>query len=190
MSESHPGKLDYSAIELVLKSFGVTVANAGRTLFQQGKVGALRETDRLNTFEGEVRDEGAKYQVTLAYARSKWNLLCTCRIGTECRHDYAALLFLSKRFVKETAANQQNDAAKRDSFFRLVSDPKQLTERETDFIERLEDLYQTNQEGGLGGGIGLIIAPRAKRTRAWFGSKVLNLSLIEFRYGSKICHFG
>ena len=148
MSESHPGKLDYSAIELVLKGFGVTVANAGRTLFQQGKVGALRETDRLNTFEGEVRDEGAKYQVTLAYARSKWNLLCTCRIGTECRHDYAALLFLSKRFVKETAANQQNDAAKRDTFFRLVSDPKQLTERETDFVERLEDLYQTHQEGG------------------------------------------
>jgi SNF2-related domain/Helicase conserved C-terminal domain len=148
MSESHPRKLDYSAIELVLNGFGVTVANAGRRLFEQGKVGALRETDRLNTFEGEVRDEGAKYQVTLAYARSKWNLLCTCRIGTECRHDYAALLFLSKRFVKETVANQQNEAAKRDSFFGLVSDPKQLTERETDFIERLEDLYQTHQEGG------------------------------------------
>jgi SNF2 family DNA or RNA helicase len=148
MSESHPGKLDYSAIELVLKGFGVTVANAGRRLFEHGKVGALRETDRPNTFEGEVRDEGAKYQVTLAYARSKWNLLCTCRIGTECRHDYAALLFLSKRFVKETVANQQNEAAETDTFFRLASDPKQLTERETDFIERLEDLYQTHQEGG------------------------------------------
>ena len=158
MSQSPISKLDSNAIELALKGFGITVANAGRRLFEQGNVSSLRETDRLNTFEGEVRDEGAKYQVTLAYGGSasaslrrdkpKWNLLCTCRIGSECRHVYATLLFLSKRFVKETVAAQKTESSEERAFFQLVSDPNQLTERETDFIERLEDLYQTHQEGG------------------------------------------
>ena len=158
MSQPPISKLDFNAIELALKGFGITVANAGRRLFEQGQVASLRETDRLNrgrhslgdvcTFEGDVRDEGAKYQVTLAYGRSKWNLLCTCRIGSECRHVYATLLFLSKRFVKETIATQKTAPSEEDTFFHLVSDPKQLTERETDFVERLEDLYQTHQEGG------------------------------------------
>ena len=158
MSASPISKLDSNAIELALKGFGITVANAGRRLFEQGQVSSLRETDRLNTFEGEVRDEGAKYQVTLAYGGSagaslrrdkpKWNLLCTCRIGSECRHVYATLLFLSKRFIKETFAAQKTESLEEDKFFRLVSDPKRLTERETDFIERLEDLYQTHQDGG------------------------------------------
>jgi len=167
MSQSPISKLDFSAIELVLKTFGITVANAGRRLFEQGQVLSLRETSRLNTFEGDVRDEGTKYQVSLAYGGSssaassgptgslalgrntaKWNLLCTCRIGSECRHVYAALLFLSKRFIKETIAAQKTEPVQVDTFFGLVNDPKQLTERETDFIERLEDLYQTHQDRG------------------------------------------
>jgi SNF2-related domain/Helicase conserved C-terminal domain len=157
MSQPPINKLDFSAIELALKGFGITVANAGRRLFEQGQVKSLRETDRLNTFEGDVRDQGANYQVTLAYGRSaaslgrdesKWNLLCTCRIGSECRHVYATLLFLSKRFVKETIATQKRESSEEDTFFDLVSNPRQLTERETDFIERLEDLYRTHQDGG------------------------------------------
>jgi SNF2 family DNA or RNA helicase len=168
MSQSNPSKLDFSAIEIALNGFGITVANSGRRLFEQGNVASLRETERVNTFEGEVRDDGTKYQVTLAYGGSasaslrrdrsgsaslggdkpKWNLLCTCRIGSECRHVYATLLFLSKRFVKETVVTQETESSEEETFFHLVSDPKQLTERETDFIERLEDLYQTHQEGG------------------------------------------
>jgi hypothetical protein len=148
MSQSNPSKLDFNAIELALKGFGITVVNAGRRLFEQGQVASLRETDRLNTFESDVRDEGAKYHVTLAYGRSKWNLLRTCRIGSECRHVYATLLFLSKRFVKETAATHKAESTEENNFFHLVSDPKKLTERETDFVERLEDLYQTHQDGG------------------------------------------
>jgi SNF2 family DNA or RNA helicase len=168
MSQPPVSKLDFTAIEIALRGFGITVANAGRRLFEQGQVSSVLETDRPNTLRGEVRDEGAKYQVTLAYGgsafasygatgsaaaspgpdRPKWNLLCTCRIGSECRHVYATLLFLSKRFVKDTVATQKTESSEEDTFFCLVSDPKQLTERETDFIERLEDLYQTHQDGG------------------------------------------
>jgi hypothetical protein len=58
MSQSNPSKLDFTAIEIALRGFGITVANAGRRLFEQGHVASLLETDRPNTFKGEVRDEG------------------------------------------------------------------------------------------------------------------------------------
>src|ERR1700759_1951183 len=94
--------LDLATIEAALGEFSVVVVNGGSRVFEEGRVRSLKETAHPNTYDGEVSEkDGKTYQVTLSFGKSSANLLCTCRIGTECKHVYAALLFLSKRFRKQ-----------------------------------------------------------------------------------------
>src|ERR1700689_365873 len=93
--------LDLATIEATLGQFSIVVVNGGSRLFEEGRVRSLKETTHPNTYDGEVSEkDGKTYQVTLSFGKSAANLLCTCRIGTECKHVYAALLFLSKRLKK------------------------------------------------------------------------------------------
>src|ERR1700722_6923355 len=154
--------LDLRTIETALGGFSVVVVNGGKRLFEEGRVRSVNETARPNTFEGKVNEkDGKTYVVTLSFGRSSANLLCTCRIGTECKHVYAALLFLSKRFRKQavvlkgvapegTEARQEErkSSDKGPDYFGLVKDPRLLTEKWTDFVERMEELFQTYQQGG------------------------------------------
>jgi hypothetical protein len=154
--------LDLETIEAALGQFSVVVVNGGSRLFEKGRVRSLKETARANTYEGKVSEKDGKiYQVTLSFGKSSANLLCTCRIGTECKHVYAALLFLSKRFrkqavvrnrvapeTKEGRAEERKSSEKDPDYFALVKDPTLLTEKWTDFVERLEELFQTYQRGG------------------------------------------
>jgi superfamily II DNA or RNA helicase len=136
-----------TTVAKALENFGATVASIGTRYFQEGKVKSLKETGRDGTFEADVVGEkkGARYQVELAFEKGRYNLLCTCPIGTECSHAYAALLYLSKRFDKEILASKKGEN-KRRGFFPFVTNPSGLSEMETDFVDRLEDLYQTHQE--------------------------------------------
>ena len=143
--------LDLQTIEAALDQFSVVVVNGGKRLFEEGRVRSLNETARPNTYEGEVHEKkaGKSYQVTLSFGKSASNLLCTCQIGSECKHVYAALLFLSKRFRKQALVlNKESKNAKKVSdYFSLVADPTLLTEKLTDFVERLEELFQTYKDG-------------------------------------------
>jgi SNF2 domain-containing protein/helicase-like protein len=142
---------DLETIEAALGQFSVIVVNGGKRLFEEGRVRSLNETARPNTYEGEVYEKiaGKSYKVTLSFGKSASNLLCTCQIGSECKHVYAALLFLSKRFRKQALVqNKESKNAKRVSdYFSLVADPTLLTEKLTDFVERLEELFQTYKRG-------------------------------------------
>ena len=148
---NRPGALlDLSTIESLLGQFSVVVVNGGKRLFEEGRVRSVDETARANTYEGEVCEkEGKAYLVTLSFGKSAANLLCTCRIGTECKHVYAALLFLSKRFRKQVFVRnkERKNAKKVADYFSLVADPTLLTEKMTDFVERLEELFKA-YEGG------------------------------------------
>ncbi len=142
--------LDLQAIEAALGQFSVVVVNGGKRLFEEGRVRSLNETAHPNTYEGEVyQKDGKRYQVTLSFGKSASNLLCTCQIGNECKHVYAALLFLSKRFRKQALVqNKQSKNTKGvTDYFSLVTDPTLLTEKLTDFVERLEELFQTYKAG-------------------------------------------
>jgi hypothetical protein len=143
--------LDLRRIETALGQFSVVVVNGGKRLFEEGRVRSLKETARPNTLEGEVSEQqdGKTYQVTLSFGKSAANLLCTCRIGTECKHVYAALLFLSKRFRKQMIVldKESQEPKKVSDYFSLVTDPALLTEKLTDFVERLEELFQTYELG-------------------------------------------
>jgi hypothetical protein len=148
---NRPGApLDLPTIETALGQFSIVVVNGGKRLFAEGRVRSLNETARSNTYEGEVNEQdGKRYQVTLSFGKSASNLLCTCRIGIECKHVYAALLFLSKRFRKQIYVLNTEDkkAQKVGDYFSLVTDPTLLTEKLTDFVERLEELFQTYLDG-------------------------------------------
>jgi SNF2-related domain/Helicase conserved C-terminal domain len=142
--------LDLATIEATLGQFSVVVVNGGSRLFEQGRVRSLKETPHANTYEGEIYEkDGKTYQVTLSFGKSSANLLCTCRIGTECKHVYAALLFLSKRFRKQVVVRnlEGKSSEKAPDYFALVKDPTLLTEKWTDFVERLEELFQAYQRG-------------------------------------------
>jgi hypothetical protein len=146
-----PGEpLDLPRIETALGQFSVVVVNGGKRLFEEGRVRSLKETARPNTLEGEVSEkDGKTYQVTLSFGKSAANLLCTCRIGAECKHVYAALLFLSKRFRKQNIVldKESQNTKKVADYFSLITDPTLLTEKLTDFVERLEELFQTYELG-------------------------------------------
>jgi hypothetical protein len=148
---NRPGALlDLPTIETALDQFSVVVVNGGKRLFEEGRVRSLKETAYPNTYEGEVYEKDGKiYQVTLSFGKSSANLLCTCRIGAECKHVYGALLILAKRFRKQAVVQNQesNHSKKVADYFALVTDPTQLTERLTDFVERLEELFQSYNGG-------------------------------------------
>ena len=141
--------IDFEIVERALGMFSVTVVNGGKRLFEENRVRSLKETARSNTFEAEVTEKGKLHAVTLSYGGSSWNLLCTCPQGTECKHVYAALLSLSKRFRKKAVVLERNaqTAGQKDNYFALVQTPGNLTENETDWVERLEALYQSHVEG-------------------------------------------
>src|ERR1700735_4056146 len=99
-------------------------------------VQSLKESGHANTLEGEVSEkDGKTYQVTLSFGKSAANLLCTCRIGTECKHVYASLLFLSKRFRKQIIVQdkESQNTQRGADYFSLITDPTLLTEKLTDF---------------------------------------------------------
>jgi SNF2-related domain/Helicase conserved C-terminal domain len=145
-----PAPLDLETIEAALSQFSVVVVNGGTRLFEEGRVRSLKNA-RPNTYEAEVYEKkaGKSYQVTLSFGKSASNLLCTCQIGSECKHVYAALLFLSKRFRKQALVlnKESKNAPKVSDYFSLVADPTLLTEKLTDFVERLEELFQTYNSG-------------------------------------------
>jgi hypothetical protein len=141
--------IDFEIVEKALRTFSVTIVNGGKRLFEEKRVRSLKETARSNTFEAEVTEKGKVHAVTLSYGGSSWNLLCTCPLGTECIHVYAALLSLSKRFRKKAVVSEKNTqtAGQRDNYFALMQTPADLTENETDWVERLEAVYQSHVEG-------------------------------------------
>ena len=142
--------VDLRTIETALSGFSIVVINGGKRLFEEGRVRSVDETARPNTYQGEVHEkDGKTYQVTLSFGKSASNLLCTCRIGTECKHVYSALLFLSKRFRKQVVVLNKEDKKAEGvaDYFSLVTDPTLLTEKLTDFVERLEELFQTYGAG-------------------------------------------
>jgi hypothetical protein len=141
--------IDFNTIERALSAFSLTVVNGGKRLFDDNRVRSLKEAGHPNTFEAEVAEKGKLHAVTLCYGGSSWNLLCTCPLGTECKHVYAALLLLSKRFRKKAVVSQRKAQTPKqeDNYFALVETPANLTEKETDWVERLEGLYQSHLEG-------------------------------------------
>src|SRR6516164_676989 len=178
--------IDSEIVEKALGTFGLTVINGGRRLFEENRVRSLKETGHPNTLEAEVAENGELHAVTLSYGGSSWNLLCTCQVGTECKHVYAALLSLSKRFRKEAVVSERDaqTQGQRDDYFALVQNPGTLTEKETDWIERLEALYQTHREGGqINGRILRGMFPKWPEHEYWSEIKVAprnGLSRVQF----------
>jgi len=178
--------IDSEIVERALSTFGLTVVNGGRRLFEENRVRSLKETGRPNTLEAEVAEDGKLHAVTLSYGGCSWNLLCTCRVGTECKHAYAALLSLSKRFRKKAVVSERDaqSPALRDHYFALVQNPGTLTEKETDWVERLEALYQTHVEGSqINGRILKALFPKWPEHEYWSEVKIAprnELSRVQF----------
>jgi hypothetical protein len=178
--------IDSEIVETALSRFGLTVVNGGRRLFEENRVRSLKETGHPNTLEAEVKENGKLHGVTLSYGGSSWNLLCTCRVGTECKHVYAALLSLSKRFRKKAVVSERDaqTPGQRDDYFALVQNPGTLTEKETDWVERLEALYQTQVEGSqINGRILKGLFPKWPEDEYWSEIKIaprIELSRVRF----------
>jgi hypothetical protein len=178
--------IDSEIVERALSTFGLTVVNGGRRLFEDNRVRSLKETGRPNTLEAEVTEDGKLHAVTLSYGGSSWNLLCTCRVGTECKHAYAALLSLSKRFRKKAVVSERDaqSPGQRDHYFALVQNPGTLTEKETDWVERLEALYQAHVEGSqINGRMLKALFPKWPEHEYWSEIKIAprnELSRVQF----------
>jgi hypothetical protein len=61
----------------------------GRDTFQQGSVRRVW-CDADHYFKAEVVEDAATYTVTAFYTRGDWSTRCTCSVGVDCKHAYAA----------------------------------------------------------------------------------------------------
>ena len=178
--------IDSEIVERALGTFGLAVVNGGRRLFEENRVRSLKETGHFNTLEAEVKENGKLYAVTLSYGGSSWNLLCTCQVGTECKHVYASLLSLSKRLRKKAVVSERGaqTPGQRNDYFALVQNPATLTEKETDWVERLESLYQTHVEGSqINGRVLKGLFPKWPEHEYWSEIKIAprrKLSRVQF----------
>jgi hypothetical protein len=59
--------IDSEIVERALSTFGLTVVNGGRRLFEDKRVRSLKESDHPNTLEAEVTENGQLHAVTLSY---------------------------------------------------------------------------------------------------------------------------
>src|SRR6516225_2867433 len=178
--------IDSEIVERALGTFGLAVVNGGRRLFEENRVRSLKETGHFNTLEAEVKENGKLYAVTLSYGGSSWNLLCTCQVGTECKHVYASLLSLSKRLRKKAVVSERGaqTPGQRNDYFALVQNPATLTEKETDWVERLESLYQAHVEGSqINGRVLKGLFPKWPEHEYWSEIKIAprrKLSRVQF----------
>ncbi len=71
-----------------LDTFDAVARQRGRELFQAG---AVRKTwsEADHHFKAELEDD-SRHQVTFFYTRGEWSSRCTCPVGVDCRHAYAA----------------------------------------------------------------------------------------------------
>jgi hypothetical protein len=144
---------DIESAEKALTQFSYTVAKRGRHYYESGQVISGAKGEHLNEFVCQVRGTAPQpYEVILRYGRSHWESLCSCPIGVDCKHSYAALLHLLKKIrasegVRSTDGKDSASRSDRSRFLGLVSHGEKLSQKDRDFLERLELLYEACQEG-------------------------------------------
>ena len=87
---------DATAIKRYLDEFDRTTAERGANYFKCNAVLQLRCDEPGARYSATVRGS-MDYEVTLFYGSGEWDGECTCPVGYECKHAYAALLAFQKQ---------------------------------------------------------------------------------------------
>jgi superfamily II DNA or RNA helicase len=78
-----------NALRSRLDDFPPASRQRGRDAFQQGAVRRVW-CDADHYFKSEVSEDEAVHTVTAFYTRGDWSTRCTCTVGVDCKHAYAA----------------------------------------------------------------------------------------------------
>ena len=88
--------LDADSIKRYLGEFDRTTAGRGTHYFKYNAVLQLRCDEPGARYSATVRGS-MDYEVTLFYGSGEWDGECTCPVGYECKHIYAAMLAFQKQ---------------------------------------------------------------------------------------------
>jgi len=95
MTDGNPLQ-DAAAIKRYLDEFDRTTAKRGAHYFKYNAVLQLRCDEPGARYSATVRGS-MDYEVTLSFGNEEWDGECTCPVGYECKHIYAALLAFQKQ---------------------------------------------------------------------------------------------
>jgi hypothetical protein len=153
---------DLDAAQRYLKSFDARTRKKGESYFRGGAVESLACNEAGRAYSAMVRG-GDDYEVSF-YFDDGWDSDCSCPVGYECKHTYAALMRLlaeySSASVDSLSASDGKTftlpkpkiaSGKPATFADLVRRKlvRKLTNEETNFLKNISRLFQQARIGGL-----------------------------------------
>lgn len=157
--------LNDAAIELFLNSFPSKSRRRGKHYYTDHAVLEMSCLEQDRKYEALVR--GSKdYQVVLEYdAAAGWDAECTCPLGFECKHAFAAMLALrANAGLLSSPANANSKRKKAKQTVKVVREEPQppasplctaltraigrkLNREEVDYVQRIQWLYNQARQG-------------------------------------------
>jgi len=136
---------DLKSLETARSRLSQGSAQRGKVVYGQGRVVSCRGDKSGTDYKLAVRKDSsytrAAYRVELTYARGFWTYSCACYNSPDCKHIYAALLHLENECKNTHPAARPPPAG----FFALFPEGKAFSNREKQYLERLENLYHRHQ---------------------------------------------
>ena len=158
---------DTGSIAPALRAFPSRSASRGLAYFQDGRVQHLECESPGQVYRAEVRGQEDNYKVSLIFdeANRKWSNLCSCPVGPDCKHTYAAfkqllaahaavnyqVLIEKVRSASAGAAIAPAPKAKPATFDEIVEGKlgRSLKPDETRYLQNIRHLFRQATGGGL-----------------------------------------
>jgi hypothetical protein len=122
----------------------------GEGYYREGTIIPCESSENGTRYGFIVRNRSSSaYSVKLSYTPRGWKCACTCPERIDCKHAYAALLYLEdhRRQQDGLAPTQTSGAPAPTGFFALFPDRQQFSGPERDFLKHLEDLFSRHDIG-------------------------------------------
>jgi hypothetical protein len=128
-------------------------AQRGKAIYEQGKVISCKADSAGTHYRLTVQRDGSyscsSYRVELTYSTGVWRCSCACYGLPDCKHIYAALLHLENECKNNQTSSDPQALVRRPpaGFFALFPDGKAFSNRQRQFLEHLEYLFNRHQRG-------------------------------------------
>jgi superfamily II DNA or RNA helicase len=163
LAVEHFEGFDADAADRYLRSFDNRTRKKGESYFRSGAVESIACQEPGRAYSASVLG-GDLYQVSFFYDAGAWDADCSCPVGYECKHAYAAWKKLLAAYSEATAApsgvsvavNKPNVSSRQagtaaGSFAALVQKKlgRELSGKETTYLQNVNRLFRKAAGGGL-----------------------------------------
>jgi hypothetical protein len=153
--------LDIESVAIALRDFDLKTVRRGRGYYNAGRVSNLDCEIPGQVYRASVQG-GSNYEVSLEYIADgrKWSNFCTCPVGSDCKHAYAALEQLLAEHARAAVYSLSATDGEKSPFSRpaapatfaeTVRDTagRKLTQEEAGYLRNISYLFQQATTGRL-----------------------------------------